>query len=73
MLTSRKHTIGLWFILDAVLALAPPLYWMADAHHDAAAFGLPTTLLYFLAVSACITASIVYAYLAETAGGELES
>lgn len=71
--TGALRRLKLWFALDAVLALAPPLYWLADAQRPAAVFGLPVTLLYFLLVSACITASILYAYRAEAASGEFES
>ena len=67
------YLVKLWFALDAVLALAPPLYWLADAHRAAQVFSLPVTLLYFLLVSVFITASILYAYWAEVRGGEFTS
>lgn len=54
-----------WFALDAVVALAPPLYWAVDGNR-ASLLGLPTAVLYFVAVAVFITASIVAAYLAES-------
>ena len=71
--TRARRWLRLWFALDAVLALAPPLYWLADAHRADLVFGLPVTLLYFLLVSVFITASILYAYRIEAASGEFES
>ncbi len=70
---SHFYLLRLWFAFDAVLALAPPLYWLADAHRAAHVLSLPVTLLYFLLVSLFITASILYAYWAEAASGEFTS
>lgn len=58
----RRGIIKLWFALDAVVALAPPLYWAADGR-TAPILGIPTALFYFLAVSVFITASLIAAYL----------
>lgn len=71
--TRALRRLRWWFALDAVVALAPPLYWLADAYRPTTVFGLPVTLLYFLLVSVCITASILYAYRAEVASGEFGS
>lgn len=59
--------VKVWFAVDAVVALAPPLYWAADGRTTPIA-GIPAALFYFLAVSACITASIVVAYLEDRDG-----
>ncbi len=65
-----SRAISLWFVLDAVVALAPPLYWAADGR-TGTFFGLPIALCYFLAVGLCIAASIVAAYLSDRARGEV--
>jgi hypothetical protein len=59
-----------WFILDTIVALAPPLYWAFDGARTPI-FGVPAAVLYFVAVSTCIAASIVAAYLAEVRSGEI--
>ncbi|GJD32503.1 hypothetical protein PMNALOAF_3779 [Methylobacterium adhaesivum] len=61
----RRGIVKLWFALDAVVALAPPLYWAADGR-TAPIAEIPTALFYFLAVSFCITASLIAAYLLDT-------
>ena len=73
MQKKRLYLLRFWFALDAVLALAPPLYWLADAHRATHVFTLPVTLLYFLLVSVFITASILDAYWAEVRSGEFTS
>ena len=60
----RAPWISVWFFLDAVVALAPPLYWAVDGSQELF-LGLPTPVWYFIAVAAFITASIVAAYLSE--------
>ncbi|MET0529561.1 MAG: hypothetical protein ABW003_14720 [Microvirga sp.] len=65
-----SRIVRLWFVLDAVLALAPPLYWAADGH-TSPILGLPGALTYFLAVGTCITASLIAAYLVERSSGEI--
>ena len=62
----RRGIIKLWFLIDVVIALAPPLYWTADGRTNPIA-GIPAALFYFLAVSLCITASLVAAYLLDDA------
>ncbi|MGO4686290.1 hypothetical protein [Hyphomicrobium sp. 2TAF46] len=56
--------IRLWFIVDAVVAMAPPVYWLFA---EPAAFitGIPNGLIYFLLVGSIICASIIAAYFAE--------
>ena len=58
---ARPHVIKLWFAFDAVVALAPPLYWIAN-DRMALILGVPAALFYFLAVDLCIAASIVTAH-----------
>ncbi|MGY1490297.1 hypothetical protein ACW4YW_12860 [Methylobacillus pratensis] len=66
MILNRMLLIKLWFIADAVLALFPPLYWWVNG--QPAMLGLPATLVYFLLVSICITASVVAAYYLDSDG-----
>ena len=58
-----------WFVLDAIAALAPPLYWAFDGNREPV-LGVPAAVFYFIAVSTFIAASIVAAYLAEARDGE---
>jgi hypothetical protein len=62
--------VSAWFVVDAIVALAPPLYWSFDGDRTPI-FGVPAAVLYFIAVSTCIAASIAAAYLAEARGGEI--
>ncbi len=72
----QRHGSGipLWvyclFVLDAVLALTPPLHWFVTG--DTWVAGLPAALFYFVAVALFICASLVAAYLAEVAAGNFE-
>ncbi|MBN9248426.1 MAG: hypothetical protein J0I81_13475 [Hyphomicrobium sp.] len=61
---SLPRWVAAWFIVDAIVALAPPLYWAFDGDRTLL-LGVPAVLLYFIAVSTCIAASIVAAYFAE--------
>jgi hypothetical protein len=65
----QSAAIKAWFTLDAIVALAPPLYWAADGSARPI-FGLPGALFYFLAVGTCIAASVVGAYFDDRARGE---
>ena len=62
--------IHAWFILDAVLALTPPLHWAITG--DARVIGIPAALFYFVVVALIICASLVAAYSAEDAAGRFE-
>ena len=62
----RRGIVKLWFALDAIVALAPPLYWAADGRTTPIA-GIPAGLFYFLAVSLCIIASLIAAYWLDAA------
>ena len=59
-----------WFVLDAVLALTPPLHWAVTG--DARVLGIPAAIFYFIAVALFICASLVAAYLAEAAAGSFD-
>lgn len=59
-----------WFVLDAVLALTPPLHWILTG--DVRALGVPATLIYFVVVALFVCASLVAAYSAEVAAGSFE-
>jgi len=65
----RERIVRIWFLIDAIVALAPPLYWAADGEVTPI-LGLPAALFYFVAVSACISASVVFAYWSGARGGE---
>lgn len=67
---AQPRWVTAWFILDAVAALTPPLYWALDGARDLV-LGVPAAVLYFIAVAACITLSIVAAYLVEARDGEI--
>ena len=60
----RPLWIDLWFLLDAVLVLAPPLHWWLAEGPDPVA-GLPASLFYFLSVATFVALSVVVAYLLE--------
>jgi hypothetical protein len=64
------YLVRIWFAINVVIALLPPLYWAADTYKASSILGLPMTLFYFLAVSISIMASILYAYWEESARGE---
>ncbi len=59
-----------WFSLDAVVALTPPLHWVATG--DTRVLGAPAAIFYFVAAALFICASLVAAYLAEAAAGNFE-
>lgn len=56
--------IKAWFYLDIILALAPPVYWLAN-QPDIQLFGLPIPLVYFVATALCVSLSIVCAYFCD--------
>lgn len=69
--SAQPRWVTAWFIVDAIVALAPPLYWAVDGNRTPI-FGIPVAVLYFVAVSTCIAASIVAAYIAEAYRGEID-
>lgn len=71
-LRERAPWITAWFLLDAVVALAPPLYWAFDGKQTQI-LGLPAPIFYFVAVATFIAASIVAAYVSEARSGGLGS
>ncbi|WP_206506793.1 PT domain-containing protein [Streptomyces chrestomyceticus] len=69
----RKWALfGCWFALDAVLALAPPVYWAAGDPRFQGGPGLPLSVCYFLALGAHISAGVVALYGVESARGEID-
>lgn len=56
--------IRLWFVVDAVIAMAPPVYWLFGEPAEFVT-GIPNALIYFLLVGMIICASIIAAYIAE--------
>lgn len=64
--------ILLWFCLDAIIALAPPLYWLVNDHRMTLVLGMPTTLFYFISVAVCIVGSLITAYIVEEKQGAFE-
>lgn len=67
---AQPQWVTAWFFADAVVALAPPLYWTFDGNRTPI-FGVPIVVLYFIAVSTCIAMSIIAAYLSEASRGEI--
>ena len=67
-----KRFVLAWFIADMLLALLPPLYWAASGPSPAF-FGVPLAMAYFLFVAIFISASIVFAYVAERRDGSLRT
>lgn len=59
-----------WFVLDALLALTPPLHWAITG--EARVLAIPAALFYFTAAAMFICASLVAAYLADVAAGSFE-
>jgi hypothetical protein len=55
--------IQLWFALDILLALFPPLHWAVGG--GAPVLGVPETLLYLFGTSLFIAASVVAAYVSD--------
>ncbi|MFK8850985.1 hypothetical protein [Streptomyces sp. Ac-502] len=69
----RKWALfGCWFALDAVLALAPPVYWAAGDPRFQSGPGIPLSVCYFLALGAHISAGVVALYCVESARGEID-
>lgn len=57
----RSAFISIWFVLDAILGLFPPIYWMAG-QPTPLIFGLPCSIVYYVVLALFIAASIVAAY-----------
>lgn len=64
----RSAFISIWFILDAILGLFPPVYWIAGGP-EPLIFGLSCSIVYFVALAMFIAASIVAAYWDDEARG----
>ncbi len=61
-----------WFAVDVIVSLAPPLYWAMDGN-TTPILGLPAAVFYFLAVSTCTAASILAAYWVDVRSGEIDA
>ena len=60
--TPRSSFVSIWFILDAVLALFPPVYWAAGGPTPLIA-GIPCSIVYFVLLTAFICGSLIAAYI----------
>jgi hypothetical protein len=60
--------IKIWFVLDLVLTLFPPVHWVASGADPV--FGVPRSLLYIFGLCVFITLSVVAAYFAGSATAE---
>ena len=67
---AQPRWVSAWFCADAIIALAPPLYWAFDGDRTPI-LGVPVVVLYFIAVSTCTALSIIAAYLSEAFSGEI--
>jgi hypothetical protein len=67
---AQPRWVTAWFVVDAIVALAPPLYWAFDGG-STPIYGVPAAVLYFVAVSTSIAVSIVAAYTAEARSREI--
>lgn len=70
--TKIKYRVGVWFLLNTIAALYPPLYWAAGKT-TGPVLGMPVSLVYFLGISLSITLSILYAYRRDIKSGEFSS
>lgn len=68
----RAGFISAWFILDAILGLFPPIYWLLGAPKPIV-FGLPCSVVYYIALGAFITASLLVAYWDDERRGAFEA
>lgn len=62
MFARLPNFVKVWFLLDLVLALSPPLHWAlgtAEPIH-----GVPRSLVYIYGVAIVVAASVVVAYVA---------
>lgn len=55
--------IKIWFAVDLVLALFPPVHWAMSGADPI--FGIPSALLYTFGTSFVIAASVVAAYFSD--------
>jgi len=57
----RSSFVTIWFVLDAILALFPPVYWVAGGPTPLIA-GVPCSIVYFVLLAAFIVGSLLAAY-----------
>lgn len=67
---NMKNLIAVWFALDAVLVLFPPIYLSISGARETF-LGVPMVVGYFLLTGLCIASSIVAAYLVDSEVGEI--
>ena len=59
--TTLSRAVTIWFVIDWIVALFPPIHWgLAGSVADV--MGVPATLAYFLGTSLFIATSIIFAY-----------
>ncbi|SNB72113.1 hypothetical protein SAMN07250955_10936 [Arboricoccus pini] len=58
----RSPFISIWFALDALLGLLPPVYWLLGGPTPLF-FGLPCSIVYFGGLAIFILLSIIVAYV----------
>jgi hypothetical protein len=63
-MSGTRPFILVWFALDAIFALLPPVYWAASGVRPTI-LGLPLSVFYFVSLGLFITASLVVAYLVD--------
>ncbi|MCB8875937.1 hypothetical protein [Acidisoma silvae] len=64
----RSRLVPIWFALDAILALLPPIHWAITPHSPWIA-DMPLGLIYMGGLPIIIAASIVYAYWDDVSRG----
>jgi hypothetical protein len=69
---SRSGFISVWFALDAVFSLFPPVYWLLGGPHPLV-LGLPSSVVYYIALGTFITASLLAAYWDDERRGAFEA
>ncbi len=57
----RSMFVSAWFVLDAIVTLFPPLYWLAGGPRPTL-LGLPCSVIYFIGAGIFVTASLLAAY-----------
>lgn len=68
----RSGFISVWFALDAILGLFPPVYWLLGGPQPVV-LGLPCSVIYYIALGTFITASLLAAYWDDERRGAFEA
>lgn len=64
----RPFLISVWFLMDAVLCLFPPIYWIAGGPRPVI-LGFPCSVVYYIGMGVFITASLLVAYWSDERRG----